>query len=138
MRPSLIAVPCIVLLCGCCCSQISAQNWGPNSLVELTYTAGTSHKVEQLTADCDWPEWDATIVGTTSADGTTKITNPDPVCVPTLSQTVTRADVLGQDTAYSFEHDGEVIFLFGDTIGATPGNGDGVDFAPWTTVAKPV
>ena len=137
MRPSLIAVPCVAVLCSWCCAEVSAQDWAPNPPVELTYSPGTSHKVEPLTADCDWPEWDATIVGTTSADGTTKITNPDPVCVPTLSQTVTRADALGQDTAYSFEHGGEIIFLFGDTIGATPGDGNGVDFALWTTVQNP-
>jgi hypothetical protein len=115
-------------------AQASAQSWPAIPQIQLTYNVGTSHKVEQITADCNWPEWDATIVGTALMNGTTKITNPDPVCVPTLSQTVSRADVLGQDTAYSFEHNGEVIFLFGDTFGATTGEGDGVNFAPWTTL----
>ena len=120
----------IAVLSAVCCLQSWAQSWPPNQSPQLTYKTGTSHKIEQITADCDWPVWDATI----TLDASNNIINPDPICAPTISQTVTRADVLGQDTAYSFEHDGEVIFLFGDTIGATTGHGDGVDFAPWTTV----
>ena len=110
-------------------TQVFGQGWQEPPAIQLTYNAGSSHRVEQITADCDWPVWDATQL----PDGS-KVKNPDPVCVPTLSQTVTRADVLGQDTAYSFEHEGEVIFLFGDTIGATTGDGNGVDFSAWTTV----
>lgn len=38
-------------------------------------------------------------------------------CVPTTSRTVTHAKVLGTDLGSSFESDGRLIFLFGDTIG---------------------
>ena len=36
---------------------------------------------------------------------------------PTLSQTFTRYGVQGSDLGYSFEHQGLVYFLFGDTVG---------------------
>jgi hypothetical protein len=132
MKRCLLAAILISGFTGLCCSRSSAQGspffWSPQ--VQLTYTPGSTHKIEQVNGDCDWSVWDATI----TADASGKITNPDPVCVPTLSQTVTRADVLGQGLGYSFEHDGQLIFLFGDTIGGTTGHGDGVDYSPWTAV----
>jgi hypothetical protein len=111
-----------------CAVQLSAQDagdtWGPQ--IKLTYVDHSSRKLEQLTADCDWVEWDATI------------TNANPTCIPTVSQTATRADVLGQGLGYSFEHDGKLIFLFGDTFGATIGNGDGNAYYPtWTHLQNP-
>jgi len=36
---------------------------------------------------------------------------------PTLSRTVTRYGIEGTDLGYSFEHEGRVFFLFGDTVG---------------------
>ncbi|MGB8646531.1 MAG: DUF4185 domain-containing protein [Anaerolineae bacterium] len=36
---------------------------------------------------------------------------------PTLSQTYTRYGIEGTDLGYSFEHQGRVYFLFGDTVG---------------------
>ena len=36
---------------------------------------------------------------------------------PTLSQTFTRYGIQGSDLGYSFEHQGLVYFLFGDTVG---------------------
>jgi uncharacterized protein (TIGR03437 family) len=51
-------------------------------------------------------EWDATI------------DNKTPTCKPTVSKTATQADVLGDDVATSFENNGELIMMFGDTIGA--------------------
>jgi hypothetical protein len=36
---------------------------------------------------------------------------------PTLSRTVTRYGIQGTDLGNSFEHDGRVYFLFGDTMG---------------------
>jgi len=80
-----------------------------NKSATLTYIPGSSVKLYQINGDCDWPEWDATN------------TNPTPTCKPTVSQTATRADVLGDDVATSFENNGELIMMFGDTIGATGG-----------------
>jgi hypothetical protein len=34
---------------------------------------------------------------------------------PTISQTLTRAGVSGTDLGFSFEHNGKLYFLFGDT-----------------------
>jgi hypothetical protein len=124
-RSSFLSLGCLILS-----AHAFAQGWSAGSQIQLTYSPETTHKVEQITGDCDWSVWDATI----AVNPSNRIVNPDPACVPTLSQTVSRADVLGQDTAYSFEHNDEVIFLFGDTIGATTGHGDGVDFSPWTSV----
>lgn len=72
----------------------------------LTFIPGSSVKLYQVSGDCDWSEWDATI------------TTKSPTCKPTTSQTATKADVLGNDVASSFEHNGELIMMFGDTIGA--------------------
>ncbi|SPE41830.1 exported hypothetical protein [Candidatus Sulfopaludibacter sp. SbA3] len=84
----------------------------------LTYIPGSSVKLYQVNGDCDWAEWDATI------------TNKTPTCKPTASQTATKADVLGDDVPVAFEHNGELIITFGDTIGAA-------GYSAWTTVQNP-
>ena len=65
----------------------------------LTWIAGSTVKVEQMIGDCDY-----------TAQARTG------QCVPTTSQTSARAKVLGTDLGSSFESDGRLIFLFGDTI----------------------
>ena len=72
----------------------------------LTYIPNSSVKLYQVNGDCDWAEWDATI------------TNKTPTCNPTISQTLTKADILGDDVPVVFENNGEMIVTFGDTIGA--------------------
>lgn len=72
----------------------------------LTYIPGSSIKLYQVNGDCDWTAWDATINSKT------------PACKPTTSQTLTKADVLGDDVPVVFENNGEMIVTFGDTIGA--------------------
>jgi len=79
----------------------------------LTFIPGSSVKLYQVNGDCEWPEWDATII------------NTPPACKPTASQTETKADVLGDDVPVAFEHNGELIVTFGDTIGAA-------GYSPWT------
>jgi Domain of unknown function (DUF4185) len=120
----------LVALSVCCCSELFAQNWGGGlqPLVQLSYNAGSSHKLEQVTGDCDWVVWDETII----VDASGNISNPDPACTPTVSQTASRFDVLGHDLGSNFEHDGQLIFLFGDTIGATD------QYNPqWTLLSNP-
>jgi hypothetical protein len=80
---------------------------GPGSHISLTYKDHSSKKIEQVTGDCDWVVWDPTI------------NTPPQDCKRTTSQTLSRFDVLGHGFGYSFEHDGKLIFLFGDTIGAS-------------------
>src|SRR5580698_812881 len=87
----------------CLLPQASAQSAAPT----LTYVPGSSVKLYQINGDCDWTVWDATI------------TNKTPTCKSTTSQTATKADVLGDDVATSFENNGELIMMFGDTIGAS-------------------
>jgi len=64
----------------------------------LTWITNSSVKLEQLTADLDWAAL---------AQGSN---------VPTASLTVTNYHILGQGLGYSFEDNGKLIFLFGDTI----------------------
>jgi hypothetical protein len=80
---------------------------GPGSHISLTYKDHSSKKIEQVTGDCDWVVWDPTI------------NTPPQDCKRTTSQTLSRFDVLGHGFGYSFEHDSKLIFLFGDTIGAS-------------------
>ena len=68
--------------------------------IALTWIAGSTVRVEQMIGDCDYVQQAKT--------GT---------CVPTTSRTLTRARVLGTDLGASFESQGRLIFLFGDTIG---------------------
>jgi hypothetical protein len=65
----------------------------------LTWIPGSTTKVEQMIGDCDY-----------TAQAQTG------QCARTTSQTTTRARVLGTDLGASFESEGRVIFLFGDTI----------------------
>lgn len=69
----------------------------------LTWIPGSTVKVEQMIGDCDY-----------AAQAQTG------QCVATTSQTVTHARVLGTDIGSSFESEGRVIFLFGDTISPSP------------------
>jgi hypothetical protein len=95
----------------------SAQGFGTPKF-KLTYKFGSSKKLYQVTGDCDWVAWDAT--------------TPPKTCIPTTSQTISRADVVGHDLGSNFEHNGKIIFLFGDTIGA-----DSTYSPTWTTVSNP-
>ncbi len=68
----------------------------------LTWIPGSTAKVEQMIGECDYTDQAKT-----------------GQCVPTTSRTVTRSRVLGTDIGASFESQGRVIFLFGDTISPT-------------------
>ncbi|MGO9995551.1 MAG: hypothetical protein ACLPTF_23985 [Steroidobacteraceae bacterium] len=61
----------------------------------LTYVPGSTHKINQLTGEMG------------------KQTHQ-----PTLSRTASRYQLQGTDLGYSFEHQGKICFLFGDTVGA--------------------
>ena len=76
-------------------SSTSRAQYGP--FVELRFRSGSSRKREQIIGDVDWAV----------------------PSVKTQSQTLTYANVLGNGLGYSFEHNGKLIFLFGDTIGAS-------------------
>jgi hypothetical protein len=78
----------------------------------LTYQPGSTVKLEQVIGDADY----AAI-----AHGST---------VATTSKTVSQCNVAGCDLGQSFEHDGKVIFLFGDTISNDPS-------MPWSTGSAP-
>jgi hypothetical protein len=82
---------CVVLL-------VSAAAAGAQILPSLTWVTNSSVKLEQIIGDVDWAAL---------AHGTN---------LPTVSQTVSRFDILGNGLGYSFEDKGKLIFLFGDTI----------------------
>lgn len=68
--------------------------------VSLRWIPGSTVRVEQLIGDCDYA-----------------VQAKTGQCAPTASRTATRAKVLGTDIGASFESQGKLIFLFGDTIG---------------------
>jgi hypothetical protein len=64
----------------------------------LTWFTNSSVKLEQINGDVDWEA---------KAQGSNLLT---------ASQTVTRFHILGNGLGYSFEDQGKLIFLFGDTV----------------------
>jgi hypothetical protein len=74
-------------------AQATHDNDAPG--VVLTYAEHSTKKLEQLLGDTD-----------------------KELHKPTLSQTETRYRIKGTDLGSSFEHQGRVYFLFGDTIGS--------------------
>ena len=78
-------------------SPPSSQAPLPN---DVTYVAGSTQKICQLTGETDLQ------FGT-----------------PTASQTETRYGLKGADEGYSFEHDGKLFFLFGDAMNTPTFNG---------------
>lgn len=70
--------------------------------VTLRWVPGSTVKVEQMIGDCDY-----TALAKSGQ------------CTPTASRTLTRAKVIGTDLGASFESQGKLIFLFGDTTGPT-------------------
>jgi uncharacterized protein DUF4185 len=70
---------------------------GPDSRVSLTYVAGSTVKVEQIIGEQDYQ---------------TK--------APTASRTVSRFNILANDLGSSFEDNGKLVFLFGDTVSGDP------------------
>jgi hypothetical protein len=71
----------------------------------LTWITNSSLKLEQIIGDVDWEA---------KAQGSN---------LPTASQTITRFHIMGNGLGYSFEDNGKLIFLFGDTISEQPTNG---------------
>ncbi len=80
--------------------------WVP-AAPSLTYVAGSTVKVSQVDGDFDY--------GLAQS-----FANPVEI-VPTLSLTQTISNVAGNDLGSSFEANGHLYFLFGDTISGTPG-----------------
>lgn len=105
-----IAAGAILLAASGARAAVSAP---PASASTLTYIPGSSVKLEQLLGDKDW------------ATG-----------APTTSQTISRSDVEGTDIGCSFEDNGKLIFLFGDTIG-TKVNYHAADTFAWSTSTDP-
>jgi hypothetical protein len=94
---------------------------GSNQAV-LTYNPGSSLKLEQIFGDCDWTDVPYGAQGTCHQ--------------PVPSQTISKYNILGADEGYSFEDNGRLVFLFGDTI---PAKGDfhARDSFAWSTSSDP-
>ncbi len=78
----------------------------------LVFYPGSTAKIEQVLGDTDYAAL---------ARGNV---------VPTVSRTVSRYNVAGADLGSSFEHQGRLCFLFGDTISNDPS-------MPWSTSSAP-
>jgi hypothetical protein len=97
-----LTIPALTAACGLVghahfVSQIAARRpaaAGPQGPPRLTYVSGSTTKLEQVIGDYD--------KGFKTA---------------TLNQTESRYGIIGTDLGSSFEHEGKVYFLFGDTIG---------------------
>jgi lysophospholipase L1-like esterase len=74
--------------------SVIAPPLGTASAPVIRYTLGSTTKLEQLIGDED-----------------------KELHQPTRSQTVMRYQLQGTDLGYSFEHQGRIYFLFGDTVG---------------------
>ena len=75
-------------------TAVSAAPQGTATVSVIRYVPGSTHKLEQLVGEEDKERHQ-----------------------PTLSRTFTRYQLQGTDLGYSFEHDGRIYFLFGDTVG---------------------
>jgi hypothetical protein len=84
---------------------------------DLTWITNSSVKLEQIIGDIDWEA---------NAQGSNLLT---------ASQTVTRFHILANGLGYSFEDNGRLIFLFGDTISEniTNWNYHAADPLAWST-----
>ncbi len=80
--------------------------------ISLAYYPGSTAKIEQIIGDADYAALARGYV------------------VPTVSQTVSRCNVAGTDLGASFEHQGRLYFLCGDTISNDPS-------MPWSTSSAP-
>ncbi len=83
----------VSLLSAAPCAPVFAQA----PATTLTFAPGTSVKVEQLIGDEDYK-----------------------TTLPTVSRTLSRYKVLATDLGQSFEANGRLVFLFGDTITQDP------------------
>lgn len=86
----------------------------------LTYVAGSTRKLEQLIGDCD-----REVQARTGA------------CQATASTTATRYNIAGTDLGQSFEDNGRMIFLFGDTLSADGAMFGGRDVFARSTATDP-
>jgi hypothetical protein len=96
--------------------RASAQTLDPasGSGTTLTYTPGSSVKVQQIIGDCDWAAM--------AVDGS---------CKPTASRTISNANVAANDIGDSFEQNGKLVFMFGVTRSNDPSQ-------PWSTSSLPL
>ena len=91
------------------CVALWTSHAAGQSNTTLTYIPSSTTKLEQVIGDCDY-----------QAQAVQIVAGQPVTCVPTASQTVTRADVAGNGQGGSFEADGKMIFFFGDTISSNP------------------
>ena len=115
MRRNSYIVALFVVLCGFISGPLVAQDndHDRGALPLIAYQQGSSHKLEQVIGDCDWTLYDP--------QPTANPPGPVGPCKPTTSQTITRFQVMANGFGYSFEHNGKLIFLFGDTVGGMTG-----------------
>ncbi len=111
----------VVLVLACCLfPHLAVSSTGPKtsntlpaaSPPSIAYVPGSSQKICQLTGETD-----------------------KEFGIPTASQTESRFGLIGTDNGYSFEHDGKLYFLFGDSPSSAQFHGlpDGQNDPPRTT-----
>jgi hypothetical protein len=86
----------------------------------LTYVPQSTVKVEQIIGDCD-----------------REVQARNGTCLAIPSQTVSRYNIAATDLGPSFEADGRMIIMFGDTIGANPQQLGAADPFAYSTSTNP-
>jgi hypothetical protein len=109
-----LPAPCLILGC------ITLSAAGAQSLPTITQAAPTV-RLEQVDGPCDWPTWDPKApptLDTTTGKMTYGTHGP---CGDTAAKAAP-SQVLAQGLGYSFEDTatGNLILLFGDTVGYDP------------------
>jgi hypothetical protein len=95
----------------------------------LTWATNSSVKLEQLIGDCDW----------TSLSYAEFESGLRQCAQPTASKTISNFHIMGNGLGYSFEDQGKLTFLFGDTISEDPNtlNYHAADPIAWSTSTNP-
>jgi hypothetical protein len=96
-RPLPVVAPEVVAACRAAAPESGRSTGTPTGSPSITvaYVPGSTHKINQLIGEMDKQTHHAT-----------------------LSRTESRFQLRGTDLGYSFEHQGKIYFLFGDTVGA--------------------
>jgi hypothetical protein len=92
-----VVAPEVVAACRAAAPESGRSTGTPTGSPSITvaYVPGSTHKINQLIGEMDKQTHHAT-----------------------LSRTESRFQLRGTDLGYSFEHQGKIYFLFGDTVGA--------------------
>lgn len=86
-------------------NQLIPQAPPPGANAVLTYNPGSTTRLEQVVGECDWV-----------AKAQQVVAGKPVTCQATASRTVTNGNILGNDLGSTFEANGQLYYLSGDSI----------------------